>query len=130
MANEVMGKKLRFMSQDKFETITEADDELYAVNGSGIGFPSSRYEDLILGANGTEYVAPANGYFLIDKATTGNQHVNFENITRNFRITNQPYGTGVTIGILLPAQKGDIVKLYYSAAGTTNAFRFIYAEGE
>ena len=123
-------KNVNLMSQGTFESIEQVDDELYAVSASGIGFPSSRYEDLTLGANGTEYVAPANGYFLIDKATTGNQHANFENVTRNFRITNQPYGTGVTIGILLPAQKGDIVKLYYSAAGTTNAFRFIYAEGE
>ena len=83
MVNEVMGKKLRFMLQDKFETITEADDELYAVNGSGIGFPSSRYEDLILGATGTKYTAPANGWFFISKKTAStNQYFQFQNQTK------------------------------------------------
>ena len=32
-------KNINFMSQDRFESIEQADDELYAVSASGIGFP-------------------------------------------------------------------------------------------
>lgn len=131
MANEIMGKKLRFMLQDKFETITEADDELYAVNGSGIGFPSSRYEDLILGASGTEYTAPANGYFYLNKASgSTNQYIEFNNTDRAYSTILHAYASGASLRLLLPVQKDDVASLWYTASGTTNTFRFIYAEGE
>lgn len=129
MANEVMGKKLRYMSQNKFETITEADDEFYAVSGSGIGFPSSRYEDLTLGASDTEYTAPANGYFFLSKATGSNYAiVAMTNMTKDYMIRKQNYNTD--LDMLFSVQKGDVVRIFYTASGTTNYFRFIYAEGE
>lgn len=130
MVNEVMGKKLRFMSQDKFETISETDDELYAVNGSGIGFPSSRYEDLILGASGTTYTAPANGYAYVNKESTASgQYVNiYDGTVASHR--NISSASGQPILVIAPVLKGKNFKVEYTAGGTTKQFRFIYAEGE
>ena len=125
MVNEVMGKKLRFMSQNKFETITEADDELYAVNGSGIGFPSSRYENLILGASGTEYTAPANGWFDLRKGASSGQYIKLIG-----KVESCVNSSGQVICAFLPIRKGQKVKVDYTATGTTHTFRFVYAEGE
>ena len=124
-------KNINFMSQDLFENIEQADDELYAVRASGIGFPSSRYEDLVLGASGTQYTAPANGYFAISKMTASlNQFFQFQNISKKFLLIFQPYSSGSGINFIFPVQKGDIVATQYTASGTTAYFRFIYAEGE
>lgn len=125
MVNEVMGKKLRFMLQDKFETITEADDELYAVNGSGIGFPSSRHEDLILGASGTNYTAPANGYFDLRKGASSGQYIKLIST-----VESCINSSGQVISAFLPIKKGAKVQVDYTASGTLYKFRFIYAEGE
>lgn len=124
-------KNINLMSQDIFESIEQVDDELYAVSASGIGFPSSRYEDLTLGASGTQYTAPANGWFSISKNTAAtNQYINFRNATKSYNLLFQPNLSGGTINVIFPVQKGDIVQVNYSASGTTNQFRFIYAVGE
>ena len=124
-------KNINLMSQDTFESIEQVDDELYAVSGSGIGFPSSRYEDLTLGASGTKYTAPANGWFYLNKATGGtNQYIVIDNNTKGYGFMLPCYNSGVNLRDKLQVQKGDIVSVWYSASGTTNTFRFIYAEGE
>lgn len=131
MADEIIGQKLRYMSQSKFETITEKDDEFYAVSGSGIGFPSNKFDELTLGASGTEYVAPANGWFFIDKNSgSSNQYISIFNDTKGYKLILSAYNSGTAMGDLFPAQKNDIIRIVYSASGTTNTFRFIYAEGE
>ena len=128
MADEIIGQKLRYMSQDKFETITEADDEFYAVSGSGIGFPSNKSEDLTLGASGTKYTAPANGYFAIAKGCSSGQHIY---MATSGAIATQVWGAGGGyIQSYIPVLKGHAVIVEYTASGTTAFFRFVYAEGE
>lgn len=121
MANEVMGKKLRYMSQDKYETITETDDELYAVSGSGIGFPSSKFDELTLGASGTEYTAPANGYFRANVAKGGSVMM-YSNVLNGFNASLMEGGCSINL------LKGAKMTLYYT--GTITSFKFVYAEGE
>ena len=125
-------KNINMLSKEQYATVDEpATDELYAISGSGFGFPSSNYEDLELGASGSTYTAPANGYFWIDKRTAGtSQYVFMNNITRGFSDIQQPYNSDDAIRFKLQAQKGDIVQINYSASGKTTYFRFIYAEGE
>lgn len=129
MTNEIIGQKLRYMSQSKFETITEADDELYAVSASGIGFPSSRYEDLILGVSGTPYTAPANGWFMI--AAKGWTAMDMYNISAGYMgsVFAVRSGDGYARSTVA-AKKGQDIGVEYAGTPINTLFRFIYAEGE
>ena len=99
---------------------------------SSWGFPSNRYIDLTLGASGATYTAPANGWFTISKLTgSTNQYINFVNSSAGgLSISSLLPSSSSTIRLFIPCKKGDSVVCNYSASGTTNAFRFIYAEGE
>jgi hypothetical protein len=125
-------KNINMMSREQFEDVSEpVQDELYAISGSGFGFPSSNYKDLELGASGTEYIAPANGYFQLVKATAStNQYISYTNNAKGYGLNAFCPSSGSTMRTLFPAKKNDPVTISYSASGTTNTFRFIYAEGE
>ena len=132
MVNTTSGlKNVNLLTKEQFDGISDlASDELYAVSGSGIGFPSSDYEDLTLGASGTEYTAPANGYaYLIKASTASGQYVNIYNgtgVSYNTRST----ASGKDNIVLAQVLKGKKFKIEYDMAGETKYFRFIYAEGE
>ena len=106
---------------------------------SGLGMPSNRYIDLTLGASGSTYTAPANGYFCFngkDSGNTGTANFVMRNQTRYFgvAVTNtNSTRTPAWTGCILPAKKGDIVSYYYGgtlAFNNTNwSLRFYYAEG-
>lgn len=99
---------------------------------SKLGLPGSRYIDLTLGASGSSYIAPGNGYFTIQKlAGVVNGGVRFSNVTANsMGASSISPVTGGTCAATIPAKTGDSVILYYSATGTNIVFRFVYAEGE
>ena len=131
--NETLGlKNINMMSKELYGGLSDvATDELYAISGSGFGFPSDRYDDLELGASATRYTAPANGWFYISMTTAAaNQYFAFENMTKNYQMQTKPSASGSTCRFIFPVQKNDVVKVNYTATGTTNYFRFIYAEGE
>lgn len=92
---------------------------------SGLGMPSDRYDDLTLGASGTEYTAPANGYFFVRTDASG--YIILINITSLVESGNDA-SYAVPHAALIPARNGDNVALYYN--GTISNFKFIYAEGE
>ena len=97
---------------------------------SGLGMPSNRYIDLTLGASGTNYIAPANGWYYLGRCATANgQYIDMYNTTSNYRFQTQAVGTAYCL-ITIPAKKGDIVKINYTVNGELNGFRFIYAQGE
>ena len=125
-------KNINMLKREQFENLNElAEDELYAVTESGFGFPSIRFEDLELGASGTEYTAPATGYFQLIKASAStNQYIAILNNTKGCSSNTFCPSSGSTLRILFPAQKGDVIQINYSVSGATNTFRFIYAEGE
>lgn len=89
--------------------------------------PSSRYIDLTLGASGTAYTAPANGWFYL------------QNSNQSGRVQLRSDVMGVTgVGgsenepsVIFPTKKGESIKAeYYAPSGSVTALRFIYAEGE
>ena len=98
---------------------------------SGLGMPSSRYIDLELGASGSAYTAPANGWLFLDKVAESGNYIQFLVRSNNnllyykyaYASRNQP------IQLLMPIKKGKICEVYYTASGKTNKYRFIYAEG-
>ena len=98
---------------------------------SGWSMPSSRYINLTLGASGTTYKAPANGWVILNKAATG--------IGQEIRLINQlnqlcgyaiSASNNASLDTKIPCRKGDNILVYYSASGSLANFRFIYAEGE
>lgn len=95
---------------------------------SGLGMPSSRYIDLTLGASGSTYTAPANGWFVISKVATGVQDVVIDLNGVRWTTSNAPT-TGWTCSAFVPCKKNDTINVFYSAGGALNYFRFIYAEG-
>lgn len=99
---------------------------------SQVCMPSNRYTDLTLGANGTTYTAPADGYFtLAKKLTAKGQFVNLTNNTTFVSIMscNAFDDAGGNTACFVPCKKGDEIVSWYSAGGDVIFFRFVYAEG-
>ena len=127
-----IGKSLRdgmiMLNKNVFHALDYNDSSTI----SGWAMPSSRYVDLTLGASGATYTAPANGYFCLDKAGTQNEYIDIRNNTTGLlrsKTTISAPGTE-SIAVYMPCKKGDEIAVVYTATGTTNRFRFIYAEGE
>ena len=108
----------------------KADTDLSNINTSGksfaskLGMPSSRYINLTLGASGTAYTAPANGWILCTLGLNANGWL----AILNFWAQNSNLDGYVSI--LRPLRKGEVFSVDYSGYVQTIFFRFIYAEGE
>lgn len=95
---------------------------------SGMGMPSDTYVDLTLGASGSTYTAPANGWFTFSKKTNNtNQYIFLKGSLIGSELKAPNSGSGLTV--FLPVQKGDSIRVGYNAGGGTDYFRFIYAVG-
>lgn len=109
-----------------FGNVSNAAKELMA-NSS---MPSGAYTDLTLGASGTTYIAPADGWFVVNKVSNGtNQYANLTNQINNMTIEVRGPNNGTLCACFMPAKAGDVVACTYSAAGATKYFRFVYAGG-
>ena len=90
---------------------------------SGLGMLSDTSESLAIGASGTSYTAPANGWFYF--RTAANTEAMLDNITATISVSSQ---TAYNPSVIMPAKKGDIVGIYYT--GGTQVLKFVYAQGE
>lgn len=98
------------------------------VIGSGWAMPSSSYDNLTVGASGTYYTAPANGFFCATGSGTSNS-MWIELVTNNDGLRNGIYGTvNWNYKVYLPVRKGAQVQLNYNAINF-DFFRFYYAVG-
>ena len=100
---------------------------------SGLGMPSDNYIDLTLGASGSTYTAPANGYVSLAKTSGLNSigYIRIGNDTNGLVTEVDTYGSSGAIPCaFLPVKKNDIFYVTYNLTGNTALFRFIYAEGE
>ena len=90
--------------------------------------PSGETVALTLGASGTSYTAPANGWFYLNKIFSGaNQYIQME---CGALAINRFSSTSNGCLMCMPARKGKNCIITYTAGGATNHFRFIYCEGE
>lgn len=89
---------------------------------SGYSMPSNRYIDLTLGASGTTYTAPANGWVSIKRET----QVSIANKTLDDMAS---WSTSTAGALFLPVRKNDVFEVSYHE-GTGYYFRFYYAQGE
>jgi len=96
---------------------------------SGLGMPSTRYEDLTLGASGSTYTATANGwaYLAMGGGTNPSAEISSDTIATRYLSASSDTRT---FHIYLPIAKGQTFKISYSNVGNLSAFRFIYAQGE
>lgn len=93
--------------------------------------PSGKYINLTLGASGTPYIAPADGWFAINKRSTGpQQYVNIGKVDGISTIGSfTAYASGVECWSVQSVLAGEEVKVRYTCGGTLEWFRFIYAVG-
>ena len=92
-----------------------------SVEAAAASMPSNRYIDLTLGASGSTYTAPANGWFRLIGPVGASGYVGNALVGIAASGTTN-YGLNITI----PVKKGDTVSTLYTSATT---FRFVYAQG-
>lgn len=98
---------------------------------SGLGMPSDKYINLTRGASGTEYTAPANGWFVcyIGGLTTVG-YLYMRNNANQLIMETRSTINGTAVSAYVPVQKGQSILINYDAVGSVNIFRFIYTQGE
>lgn len=94
-----------------------------------LAMPSSRQVELTLGANGSTYTAPANGWFVVSKRSTKQNEILELSLTATG--LGFKYASTGEQGCFVscPVKKGDEIKCGYTVTGATQFFRFIYVEG-
>lgn len=99
---------------------------------SGLGMPSDRYIDLSVGATGTDYTAPANGYFALHGVAVGgaSTYIELINISKAHELGScQQAVFNGGLRVFVPCLKGEVVR-YYNNNARVDHFRFYYAEGD
>lgn len=90
--------------------------------------PSTVYRQLTIGANGSTYTAPADGYFRLLGASNADAYARLTNNTTLMWLQDQIRNAYGNLSILFPIAKGETVTLQYG--GTTSlALQFFYANG-
>lgn len=95
-------------------------------------FPSgSKVVNLTLGATGTTYTAPANGWFIMSKRSNS-EAVQYIQIAcggmYNIQVSERTSQREVCC--ILQVGRGQIMKCNYTVGGETLHFKFVYAQGE
>ena len=99
---------------------------------SNLAMLSDSFIKMTLGATETTYTAPADGAFFIGKNAAGaNQHIYADVYKGNtFLYTcNMLSHSTESLNLRIPVSKGSSVIIRHNLSGTTNIFRFIYANG-
>ena len=105
------------------ETLVTKTNKVQAAEAS---MPSGRYIDLTLGASGSNYTAPANGWFAFYcESICDSRIVTKGGLFGNTALGKSGFANNNTVSVL----KGDTVTLTYSESIGTS-LRFYYAEGE
>ena len=108
------------------DNITSAGKEVCA----NLSMPSGTYTNLTLGASGTSYTAPADGYvcFYMSQPGPHDLQVYLSNETAQLRV--RTYQNVNDIACWIPVSKGDTFYLEYTYNSGSYQFRFIYSQGE
>lgn len=97
---------------------------------AGMGMPSNKKISLTLGASGSSYTAPANGWFCIRKGTAStNQYIAIGSSQSQICSKCISPTSSNEVYVNIPVLKNQTVWITYNASGSTNLFCFIYAQG-
>lgn len=96
-----------------------------------MAMPSDKYIDLELGASGTTYTAPADGWVVFGRKTTaGGQEIGiFKTLNTNQATRTISFTSDENLFVFLPITKGSDYTVTYSARGTLDRFKFVYTVG-
>lgn len=102
---------------------------------SSYSMPSDKADVLTLGASGTTYTAPANGYFALyaQYQSGADAWVNLHNINTSDAILGMEYFWYAPSGsarLFCPIKKGQSCAISYNCTMKNIYFRFVYTEGE
>ena len=124
LANDVISN---FQPKQPFRAIDYSDKSTI----SGWAMPSSKYIDLTLGASGSTYIAPANGWvrFVYTVATQGGWGSLVNNTNGLWMGLPGNYYTNGEHSMFIPVKKGDVYSIHYGGS-TWKSLWFVYAEGE
>lgn len=109
----------------------ENNDGVLTWNGismPAMGMPSSNSIQLTLGASGTSYTAPADGFVIFNKRANGtSQYIGIS--AEGWRDVDTLAYTAYEGCVFAPVKKGKNFTIDYAAGGELMQFRFVYAEG-
>ena len=101
--------------------------------GAGLALPSVTYDTLTLGASGSTYTAPANGYFMLYTEFSSGYQVYLDIYVNgsDLGMTHQHFwGNYNDHGrIFVPVLKGQTITFVTNGTFTNVDFKFIYAKG-
>lgn len=123
-------------------TVSGADTNLSNITNTGKSviahdaLPSATYNDLTFGASGTQYTAPADGWFFFFGQNSGSNecYIVLINITKGYRTQSQQLNGFGSPNLYMPVNKGDVIEINYGSVGLNTSsgyqsFRFYYANG-
>jgi hypothetical protein len=97
---------------------------------SGYGMPTGKFINLTLGASGSSYTAPANGWVTVSSNNSGSYPKSIEIIAvvgaHSYAYSADQSGY---LRCYAPVRKNETFSVYYSNM-SLDRFRFHYAEGE
>ena len=99
---------------------------------SSLGKPSNKYIGLTLGASGSTYTAPANGWFTcVKRAASAGQYLYLRTLNSNIGNQTTISNAGEYAIVTIPISAGDRCIVNYTATGEGDAerFRFVYDKG-
>ena len=99
---------------------------------SGMSKPSNKYIGLTLGASGSTYTAPANGWFTcVKRAASAGQYLYLRTLNSNIGNQTTISNAGEYAIVTIPISAGDRCIVIYTATGEGDAerFRFVYDKG-
>ena len=94
---------------------------------SSWGMPGTNYEDLVVGASESSYIAPADGYYNFVYQGSNGQWIYLVNDTTQVEADDVIYGQGYARAFV-PCRRGDSVRIVYSTNGAYRRLRFYYAQ--
>ena len=97
---------------------------------AGLAMPSEKFTSLTVGASGSTYTAPANGWVVFGmQSTAATQNVLLSKDGGAWAIS-WSHAALLNLYVYVPVTKGEIFKVGYTAGGQKLIFRFYYAEGD
>lgn len=93
--------------------------------------PSNEYIDLTLGASGTEYIAPADGYVcLIKESGVANEYVSIQT-SDGTGLDHVCFSTGggQRLSAMMHVSRHQKYKTWWTATGSFTRYVFVYANG-
>lgn len=116
-----------FLPKQTFHAVDYSDTEFIAHQS----MTSDKYVDLKLGASGTQYTAPADGYvFLRGQTTVAGKAYGITNEITGMRNQIRVENSGIDFGVFMPVSVGQNFSVKYEGALASGyLFRFVFVNG-